>query len=374
MIKRVCSSCFSDQDLRHWIREQNGSRGCDACDQFDSPTCKLDDLCEKIQECLERYWGFAVDQLPYETAEGGYQGTTWSTYEILLDEVGLELPRDRSDKLLYAILSQLKDEVWCEYDWLTLDKDKALKFGWDRFCNVIKHERRFFFLDEGTDDRDSYSPGALLEAIASSCEDRGLTSKLASGTKLWRARPDLSKRKRHSAKEFGPPPLAHALQSNRMNPPGIPMLYLASSIPTALKETRTRAGHVGRWSLLQPIHILDLRTLPEVPGIFSENHRSDRLTLRFLRHFARDITQPVARDQRTHIDYLPSQVVTEYLRDYNFKFGKLSGIAYASAANPKGWNLALFVSQLELGLVAPEWYETSVKQIAEFAGSKVAKL
>lgn len=374
MINRVCSSCFADNDLRRWIRDQNGKRGCDACGRFDSPTCNIEDICERIQGGLERYWGFAVDQLPYESAEGGYQGATWSTWEILVDEVGLELPRDRRDRLLYAVISHLRDEVWCEYDWLTLDADEALKLGWNRFCDVVKHKKRFFFHNEGIDDRDSYSPKSLLKAIASSCEDLGLMGQIPVGTVLWRARSDLRKGIRHFAEDFGPPPLSHALQSNRMNPPGIPMLYLASDVPTALKETRAKAGHVGRWKLLQPLCILDLRSLPDVPGIFSDNGRSERLTLRFLHQFADDIVQPVARDQRTHIEYLPSQVVTEYLRDYKFKSSRIDGIAYASTVNPRGWNLALFSSRLELGLVAPAWYEQQVKQIAEFAGSKAAKI
>lgn len=354
----------------------NEKRGCDACGQFDSPTCKLDDLCEKIQDCLEQFWGFAVDQLPYESAEGGYQGTTWDTSEILLDEAGLELPRDENDKLLYAIISRLSDEVWCEYDWLTLDVDKALRLGWDRFCHIVKHERRFFFQNEAADgdDRDTYSPKDLLSAIATASEDLGLISELATGTVLWRARADLKKGTQHSPQDFGPPPVEFALQSNRMNPPGIPMLYLASNVTTALRETRANAGHVGRWRLMRPLRVLDLRSIPEVPGIFSDHPRNSRLTLRFLRHFANDIMQPVARDQRTHIDYLPSQVVTEYLRDYAFDSFQLDGIVYNSTVSRRGWNLALFSSPLELGLVKPDWYNNAFEQAAQFAGSRAAKL
>jgi hypothetical protein len=59
---------------------------------------------------------------------------------------------------------------------------------------------------------------------------------------------------------------------------------------------------------------------------------------------------PVARDERVHIDYLPSQVVTEFLRDFQFKGGKLDGVAYNSTVNPRGWNLALFVEPRDLGL------------------------
>jgi hypothetical protein len=31
----------------------------------------------------------------------------------------------------------ITEEVWCEYDWLRLDYDAALKSAWDSFCQVI---------------------------------------------------------------------------------------------------------------------------------------------------------------------------------------------------------------------------------------------
>src|SRR5450830_1279123 len=106
-ISHVCSSCFDDPDLRAWIRGENGPRGCDACGKFDSPTCHISNLCRHMESCMRRYWGFAVEQLPYETREGGYQGTTWTTDEILYDDICLSLPRDRGDRLYYALLREL---------------------------------------------------------------------------------------------------------------------------------------------------------------------------------------------------------------------------------------------------------------------------
>ena len=354
-IKRVCSSCFEDEDLRTWIREANEPRGCDACGGFDSPTRKLEDICQFIQSCLRTCWGFAVDQLPYESAEGGYLGTTWTTYELLVDEVGISLPRDRNDRLLYALLGELTDETWCEYDWLTLDADVALRTSWERFCETVKHKRRFFFHTDGTDDRDSYTAASLLHVIARISQSMGLIRELAPDTRLWRARPDIARCKRVTAADFGPPPVQFALQSNRMNPPGIPMLYLASSAQTALKETRAKEARIGQWRVVRPLRVLDLRRLPRVPGLFSDAARDHRLALRFLHHFADDIMTPVARDQRVHVDYLPSQVVTEFLRDYAFDEGKVDGIAYGSSIHRIGWNVALFAGPVDLGLEDPEW-------------------
>lgn len=369
-IERVCSACFDDDDLRLWIRDFNGPRGCDACGKFDSPTCAFSLLCSHIQSCLQQYWGFAVEQLPYESAEGGYQGTTWNTAEILFDEVGLSLPRDSKDRLFYALLGGLTDETWCEYDWLTLDHDVALRTSWERLCETVKHKRRFFFHSDGTDNRDSYTPASLLTTIAHIGQHMGLVRDLPVATTLWRARPDLDRNVRVKPADFGPPPVHLALQSNRMNPPGIPLLYLASTAKTAVHETRATEARVGQWKAVRPLRVLDLRRLPRIPGYFSDTERNDRLALCFLHHFASDVMTPVARDQRVHVDYLPSQVVTEFFRDFDFDDGRLDGIAYGSTVHAAGWNVALFADQVALGLEEPEWgprpapwlnYERSVR-------------
>lgn len=354
-IKRVCSSCIGDPDLRAWIRTIGGARGCDACGRSDSPTCDFEDLCGRIESCLAQYWGSAVEQLPYDSREGGYQGSTWETDELLFDKVGLDLPRDKNDRLRYAILAGITDDLWCDYDWLTLDEDVALRTSWERFCETVKHHKRFFFHSEGTDDRDSYTPASLLREISSICEGMGLIRILPTANNLWRARPDMSRGTKVSATDFGPPPPSLALQSNRMNPPGIPMMYAASSVSVALRESRSTEAMVGKWKPLRPLKILDLRKLPEVPGLLSGADRRHRLALRFLHHFSGEITKPVPRDRRVHVDYLPSQVVTEFFRDYSFQGVRLDGIAYPSSLSAKGWNIALFADEYDLGLKVSEY-------------------
>lgn len=357
-MSRVCSSCFEDLDLRSMIREANGPRGCDFCGRHDSPTEDLDVVCRHIEDCLRKFWGFAVEQLPYESAEGGYQGQTWYTSEVLFDEEGLALPRDNDETLRDAILDELPDELWCEYDWLTLDQDVALRTSWDRFCDNIKHHRRFFFHAlGGPDDRDSFSARSLLAAIAGVSERLGLVRELPSDTRLWRCRPDIPRGRRVSAADFGPPPVHLATQSNRMNPPGIPLMYLASTARIALLETRADAARVGQWRTLRPVRVLDLRQPPDIPGTFSGQDRDATLYSRFLWDFRRQIMNPVARDDRVHIEYLPSQVVSEFLRDHAFEGGKLDGIAYGSVVDPRGWNVALFVDAVDLGLEEPQWFD-----------------
>lgn len=51
------------------------------------------------------------------------------------------------------------------------------------------------------------------------------------------------------------------------------------------------------------------------------------------------------RDERTHIDYLPTQAFTEYLRDARFGGKRIDGIRYPSATGKQGANVVLFATQ-----------------------------
>ena len=133
------------------------------------------------------------------------------------------------------------------------------------------------------------------------------------------------------------------------------MLYLASSARAAVRETKSARSKVGQWELIVDLRVLDLRSLPPVPGYFSVVDREYRLYARFLREFTQSIMQPVERDERQHIDYLPSQVATEYFRDFAFQRGNIDGIAYGSTVGD-GWNVVLFAEASDLGLGSiDEW-------------------
>lgn len=347
-IERVCSACVDDADVKAWIRQEGGPRGCDACGGYDSPTVELTELCEYLQSCLSSFWGLAVEQLPYESAEGGYVGTTWLTSELVFEEVGLELPRDRKDRLYDAICLGLDAELWCDYDWLRLDEDVALRMSWATFCETIKHKRRFFFHHQGgtKDDPDSYSHVGLLRAISRLCDELGLIDELDVGAALYRARSNLPRGVALDASAFGPPPAHLALQTNRMNPPGIPMFYAAEGARTAVREIRRRSAKVGKFQLNRPLRILDLAQLPDVPSIWASPDRGRRLGLRFLHEFTDAIMQPVKGDDRAHVDYIPSQVVTEFFRDFAFAGGRLDGIRFPSTLDPRGRNVVLFIESV----------------------------
>jgi RES domain len=66
----------------------------------------------------------------------------------------------------------------------------------------------------------------------------------------------------------------------------------------------------------------------------------------FMNRFLPDFSSPIERDDRIHIDYVPTQVITEYLRDA--KLGgdpPVEGIKYRSARRKEGICYVLFIDE-----------------------------
>lgn len=359
---RICSACIDDADIAEWIGTEAGPRGCHFCRRRDAPTADLDDLADMMRSRLSQYYGDTSD-IPYESAEGGYQAPVYSTYELLLEEVGLQFPRDVDDRLAVHLADAITDQLWAEYDWTRLDIDQALLFSWKEFCETIKHRRRFFFAEpsgKASDDEDqdeTYEPLALLREISRMLRGSDVIKLLPKGAKFYRARPDDGKGPYRSPASLGPPPTEYATQSNRMNPPGIPMMYVADSSKLAMAEARSTEAYVGTFVALRDIRILDLDAIPPAPGIFSTSDRRPRLELTFLREFERSIMQPVPRDDRLHVDYIPSQVVTEFFREFGAGGETIDGIAYGSTVLPGRRNTVLFATQDDIeGATEDRWF------------------
>jgi hypothetical protein len=92
---------------------------------------------------------------------------------------------------------------------------------------------------------------------------------------------------------------------------------------------------------------LNLTKLPDLPSIFDDNRRNEREGLIFLEHFIEEISKPVTKDGSEHIEYVPSQVVSEYfaLVFQPAKGKNLDGILYPSSVHSGGRNLVLFPSE-----------------------------
>lgn len=356
----VCVDCFGDQDLKRVVKRYSEKGRCAFCRSRKVAVMPVWAMADYLEGIIRRNFAEAVNELPFDSGEGGYQGSSTSnTWEALIEDIGLPLRGPGEQELGEAIAEAIGGETWCSPNWTTLDPDESLRLSWEEFCNTVKHQRRYFFQNYGKsshNDPDDRSPAEFLEELTSLIGLEKLVKSIPAGLKLYRARPRKRGTRYTEAADLGPPPADKAMQSNRMNPPGIPMLYGADTKDLALAEVRKRRTSVGRFETTRAIHLLDLSKLPPIPGFFGRCSRSRRLKLAFLHDFTRDIVKPVPRDDRVHVDYLPTQVFTEYLRDIEFGSVKLDGIRYPSATGSAGTNVVLFANRGDVVGVPPDDY------------------
>ena len=351
----VCIFCVEDGGLRGFIESKAYAKTCTFCgaESTDPIAVSLSEILPYISECLSSEYDAAEEWLPYESAEGGYIGQVWTTRELLEEHLGGDLPNDDDGILMDALCNGLEDgRLWCEKDYFSLSHDAKLYFSWDAFCELIKHRRRYFFLRETFDDEELYSPLEIVNELKRWCERFGLIKTLQAGQTLYRARFQKPGDTLKTAVELGPPPQDKAAMANRMSPPGIVMFYVSDEVETALRETAKEPGRyvIGEFRTLRDVKILDLTKIPSIPSIFEEISESleynPRPPLIFLNYFTDELSKPIARDQSIHIEYIPTQVITEYLRTAStYKSEPIAGIRYPSARHQGGCSLVLFATQ-----------------------------
>ena len=359
----VCADCFGDEALKNFVETAASSKRCEFCgaEADEDIAADLFDVVEHMNECLDFYYSTAEEKLPYESAEGGYQGEWWSTFEFVDLEIALDLPNDDDGALREAIIDSVGDRAWCRKHPFSLTRDEHLRFSWEEFCRLIKHERRFFFLREEhgagasiVGDDDLLRPGPMLDQLAKLLDKYGLVVDLPAQSRMFRAREQEAGERHRTAWSLGPPPLERA-KANRMSPAGIVMLYVSDDAETALRETADAPGifAIGDFETKKLVPIIDLTRLPEVPSIFTDPYQEDayvREELLFLWDFARDIARPIERDDRIHIEYVPTQVVTEYVRTSvrGADGSPVIGIRYSSSRNEGQNSLVLFADRLHI--------------------------
>ena len=77
---------------------------------------------------------------------------------------------------------------------------------------------------------------------------------------------------------------------------------------------------------------MDFTKLKEIPSLFDLKNRDKRTVSKFLRGFIRDLSVPVKPDDSVHIEYIPTQVVTEFIKVILGREKNVNGIIYNSVS------------------------------------------
>jgi hypothetical protein len=352
----VCDRHVDDYALEAIIHEEASESECSFCDRQaeEAIAADTDLVLGHIARSLQREWTDPLNVLFYDSEDDRWAGTVLDFEEVLGEEGEWPFASDRFETF---VLDAFRESSWTGRDPAALGENEALQFSWREFKHTVKHEARFLFvlLAEFEDD-DASEPGwpvrqggAMLRELGDLINRYGLVVDRPENTQLHRIRVHGVDDHPTAAKELGTPPNQFARQS-RMSPAGIPMFYGANDLETAYAETMSadvEAATGATFSTTRAARIVDLDRLPEVPSFFdlSDEATRSRPSLGFLAGFRHDVSAQIERDDRIHIEYVPTQVVCEYLRHlFRDQHGQpVDGLAWESAQYNGGRNLVLFV-------------------------------
>ena len=359
----VCTGCIDEPGIQDFIENNKVDEECSYCKSEGIPVAPLEEVTAHMKSCIEEEYD-DTNEWAVHDSESGYRVRAWDTWDLLTDELQIDLTNDHDMELLKDIISRLPDNVWCDRDPFEVTDQEKARYDWAWFSEVVMHRRRFFFENYGDPDDDNMSPGGLLEKIFKYTEFYELFEVLCPGKQLFRARCQEGDVKHTTAQDLGPPPKEVATKSNRMSPPGIPMFYACDILETCLRETASAEGRfaVGLFTTCRPALILDLTKVPPTPSLFQTHSENlefrPREVLGFLNHVANEISRPIERNDRVHFNYTPTQVVTEFVRGKLVRDGSpIDGIRFNSAVYPKHASYVIFGSQENL-LPAPDGSRT----------------
>ena len=342
----ICAKCVQQSDLQKFVQNSaNELAYCSLCNKRQK-VMPLDDFLVHVKDCITEF---------YDDKEGGYMGgSTFDTYDLIHDE----LLGDESPQLQEIVQNALgSDTIWGD---IYADDNAAMPLwtSWDKFKEITIKQYRYTFLALQMHSQpinfsttSHSSPKDTLLILHDLIREYNLFTKIPPGTIFYRARLLDTGKDYPSVRELCPPPEESA-SAGRMNPAGISLFYCSADLDTCLYEKDTPTAQqnrvVAHFKNLRELTVLDLTNLPSIPSIFADNS-SERPILKFLHGFAQEISEPVPQEDKQNLQYIPTQILTEYFRYFmtDPHGNKLDGICYQSAKNPSGKNYALFFNRTD---------------------------
>jgi hypothetical protein len=254
--------------------------------------------------------------------DGGWQGAdVFESWDVIEDVCSGAFDDSSYDSLVEIFIGSMLGTEWtANRHGSSLD---AARWGWEQFVSDVTSESRFVFLADA-DVEGFGSPGQrsarFLQTLLPYVEDDrlGLLSVVPVSASFFRGRLVKNNLDRmHTAKDLGPAP-AKLAAANRMSPEGIPMFYASASAETAVREIAAHGtgdyARIGAFHNERALAVLDLTGPLALPSIFDRNERERYGVLQFFRDFALHVAAPVTPDGRPHMQYIPTQIVTEFFR------------------------------------------------------------
>lgn len=222
---------------------------------------------------------------------------------------------------------------------------------WQRFVLELKRENRFSLSEE---------PSRFVDLLLEYAGTHKVVA-LPERTVLFRARINDREGDRNpvALENMGMPP-AHLAGHGRLNPRGIPYLYLASDQLTAVSEVRPWIGAkitVAAFSLEKECRFINFskRHMVNIPK--GKEFEGPEFTWRELITWM--FSAPF--DPRDDTAYIPTQFLAERIKGAGF-----DGIIYDSALGTNGYNVTMFKADLVASKKREQAEITALKLDAKF--------
>jgi len=308
-----CPNCFSDNFLKRHIEAESSKEGkCSFCKATNAKLIKPEKLFDRFSPLFDLYYEDDKGVLINNLLQNDWEIFAFSS-------------KAKQKKLLKAINSDLS--INKNYKPI-LEQEQQKIEQWEVFREELKHRNRFF--PENAPEKNHLEPFGSYIGIKISKNKQ----------KFYRCRINLEE-KPYELFELGKPP-EKKVKNGRANPVGIPYLYLASTIKTAISEIRGHKGEkvtVAEFKIIEDLELADLRNPKNTISPFELNDDNDLeliyKNLSFLTLLGKELSKPII-PREANLEYLSSQYLCEMLKHIGFH-----GIIYKSSVDA-GDNYVIF--------------------------------
>lgn len=367
--KYVCASHFDDIYLRNKVHSYGEDGVCSYCgkkrrvanmqkfgefiatkilesynDVNDAGLFDADDFFDEDDGTVPGFKEFCSYVVPDEAE-------CYESISELMYELGLDVD---NDDLRNDIENIFTTQEWVSRDLLITEKKEVrMNDLWVKFSDMVKSKRRFTFLADpsyleiliGSKEKYGSSDKNILTVLYSLINQMKLLTILRPDeVLLYRSRKVDKLDSSYSFNDITSPPDKSAF-NNRMSPAGISMFYASFDKNTAKGECSGEDSVgiiIGTFKPKRRLKVIDLTAIPNKISFWMDYYQESI----FLKEFNKQVTKSIDPKEKD-IEYIPTQVLTEYFR-YMFKdFRKrpIDGVIYGSSKETKNKNLVLFCDQ-----------------------------
>lgn len=362
----VCANHIDEKAIRLFINRTGEVEECSYCG-YRKKVVELEILMDFITDAIMHFYTDPGNFMSYNSKEG-YLGNVYDGSELLNEQFELVI----NDNVLFKDIHDSIDfsRAWAnEYEYYDDEADFRYE-DWVGFQNIVKHRSRFLFSSKRNINFNSgvFSINGFLKLVGKQIRQMRMLTSLDKGIALYRCRQHEYKNEVTEAVHICSPRIEHAIYPNRMSPAGISMFYAAFEPETAENETLDPASlekpfySIAEFRTKNELNLIDLSKVPDMPSRFEQRKWDVYYLIAFLRAFVEDFTKGIKKDGKIHVEYVPTQILTEYFRYEFSKAGAkpIDGIIYPSSKNP-GKNACVLFMDHETSLLDLKFNPAALK-------------